>query len=258
MLTAFTTILAAVLFAYLGFIVLALMASPRLLFPVPPAGYSADDFPALELPSGQQIRISYLPLPSARTLILYHHGNGEDLASLQKRLHGFHEHGYAVFAYDYPGYGHSSGKPSERGVLDAAENVTRHLAEVHGWHPQDVVHYGHSLGGAPAIYMGMVTEARAVVVEGAFTGVTRLITRWRLLPWEPFNNLFRVRKLRVPLLVIHGTEDRTVPWWCGRQLLAQARAQTACLWVEGARHADLWEVAGPRFWKVLADFTEGR
>lgn len=254
--TVLTILIAAGALAYLGLIILAIAVGPRLLFPIPAPSYPpSPDFPQIFLPNRTEIRTLYLPVQGADRLILYHHGNGEDLGTLRPRMEAFREHGYAAFSYDYPGYGHSTGRPTESSVLAAAEAAHRHLLDVHGWDPAVVVHYGHSLGGGPAIFMGTRAPACGVVVEGAFTGVSRLITRRRILPWETFNNLGRVRHLQSPLLVLHGTADSTVPWWCGRELLSHAPAGSGHLWIEGAHHADLWETAGERLWEALHDFT---
>lgn len=57
-----------------------------------------------------------LPLsthPNARFTILYSHGNYEDVPSLVSYLKDeYHGREYGVFAYDFPGYGFSNGKPT--------------------------------------------------------------------------------------------------------------------------------------------------
>ena len=58
--------------------------------------------------------------------------------------------GFAVFSYDYPGYGKSAGSPSERGLYGAADTAYQHLTETLNIAPQHIIAYGHSLGGAIA------------------------------------------------------------------------------------------------------------
>ncbi|HRE31693.1 MAG TPA: alpha/beta hydrolase, partial [Candidatus Berkiella sp.] len=73
----------------------------------------------IPLANQQNFAAIYLPHPGARYTILFSHGNAEDLATLYPFLKLLTEHGYAVFAYDYPGYGQSTGKPSEASTYQA-------------------------------------------------------------------------------------------------------------------------------------------
>lgn len=246
----------ALLLAYLGLLGMALWLAPRLLFPVPEPGYGANDesYAWLKLDGGNRIACRYFPNPEASRVILYHHGNAEDLAGVEPRLQALQAHGFAVFAYDYPGYGRSSGQPSERAILAAAEAARAQLVGPLGWEPAQVIHFGHSLGGGPAIAMGARHPSGGVVVEATFTGVFRVLTRVRLLPWELFDNLARVRRLQAPLLVLHGRQDSTVPFWHG-EALAAAAPGSRHLWIDDAHHVNLWDVAGERFWKALDDFA---
>jgi abhydrolase domain-containing protein 17 len=240
--------------AYLGLAAMALFLTPRLLFPVPPPGYVAGpDFPFLTLPDGTRIATAYLPAPRAPVVILYHHGNGEDLGHARGRLMQLRQRGYSVFAYDYPGYGRSEGRPSERSLLAAAEAAYHHLVEVEGWDPENIVHYGHSLGGGPALALAARHPSRAVIVEGTFTSVFRVLTHVRLLPWDLFDNLQAARQLPVPLLVLHGQSDLTVPPWHGTALAAAA-PRGRLFPVPEAHHVNLWETAGASLWDEIASF----
>jgi fermentation-respiration switch protein FrsA (DUF1100 family) len=248
-------LLVAVSFAYLGLALMAVFLTPRMLYPVPPPGYDIGaDTPLITMPDGTRIATMYLPAPDATKVVLYHHGNGEDLGSVRERLKGFQARGYAAFGYDYPGYGRSEGQPTEGSLIAAGETALEHLQSIWGWDPENIVHYGHSLGGGPAIALGERYPSAGVIVEGTFTSVFRVMTRVRLLPWDVFNNLGRVTRLQAPLLVVHGTEDATVPFRHG-QRLAAAAPDAETLWVEGAHHVNVWEVAGEAFWDRLAHFT---
>ncbi len=62
--------------------------------------------------------------------------------------------------------------------------------------------------------------------------------------------------MRCPILVMHGTRDIVVPWSHGRQLFAAADEPKQALWVEGAGHNDLLEVAGQRYVETLRQFAD--
>ena len=90
------------------------------MFPAPHPSYSNnEDIIKLELPSGEKISGVYLEAEGGEYTILYSHGNGEDIGYIYRHLVEFRERGYSVFAYDYPGYGTSKGKPNEASLYES-------------------------------------------------------------------------------------------------------------------------------------------
>lgn len=255
MLNIVKTVLIAGGFAYLGLLVTALLLTPRALYPVPSIGYAMDHrYAFITDAAGERIATTYLPHREGTTLMLFHHGNGEDLSHAQQRLEAFHAQGYAALAYDYPGYGHSSGKPGEQRIYTAAEAVWKYATTTLGFQPSQIIHYGYSLGSGPAFELGRTFPSRAIVIEGAFTGVFRIFTRIRLLPWEPFNNLGKIDSLLAPLLIFHGTDDATVPFSHGKTLAKAGSPGTRFVVAEGAGHIDVCEVLGDERWLQLRAF----
>jgi fermentation-respiration switch protein FrsA (DUF1100 family) len=94
------------------------------------------------------------------------------------------------------------------------------------------------------------------VLQGAFTSAYRVMTRIPLFPGDLFVNIAKVPQLRVPVLYLHGTEDRTVPCWHGEALYAATVARKMKFFVEGGHHSGLAEFAGPRYWEELKKFTD--
>jgi fermentation-respiration switch protein FrsA (DUF1100 family) len=80
------------------------------------------------------------------------------------------------------------------------------------------------------------------------------MTGVRLLPFDRFINLEKMRRVRCPVLVIHGTADQTIPFSHGQRLYAAAPAPKDRLWVGGAGHNDLIETAGDAYWEALQKF----
>lgn len=249
--------LTAAALAYTGLIVLAVWIAPKLIFPVPLSQQkSGPDTFQIRLPSGHSITARYLSHPAARHLLLYHHGNAEDLGDLDERLESYREHGFAVLAYDYPGYGNSEGAPSARLIGEAAEAVLAYAQEDLGWQISSIISYGRSLGGGPSLELAAKYSLAGAVTEATFTSTFRVITRWRLLPWDVFDNLASIRRARCPLLLIHGRKDMTVPFSHAQQLLAAAPAGTQHLWINQANHVDIIEVGEKAYWTALEAFAQ--
>jgi abhydrolase domain-containing protein 17 len=138
------------------------------------------------------ISARYLPNPEARFVFLYSHGTGDDLGEIAPFLEDVHAHGYAVFAYDYEGYGTSTGTPSETSVYRDAEAAYAHLTEALAVSPRRIIPYGFSLGGAPAIYLAVRHDVPALVLESTFVSAFRVRTRLPLLPFDRFDNLSKM------------------------------------------------------------------
>src|SRR5580698_7847685 len=100
------TILVTVATAYCGLVVMTWLVADTMLFPVPPPSYEdAPNQPKLPSPDGNKITAVFLPNPSASHVLLFGHGNKQDIGTAEPRLRLYRENGWAVFAYDYPGYG---------------------------------------------------------------------------------------------------------------------------------------------------------
>ena len=248
----------ALVMLYAAFAAFAHLAADRLIFPAPRPSYDARTLPVSTVTADDGVRIAalHLPNPPAEYTVLYSHGNGEDLGMALPGLEALRRAGFAVLAYDYRGYGASEGGPTtSRGVLRDAEAAYRHLVGPLGVHPSRVVVYGYSVGSGPAVHLAARFPVAGLVVENGFVSAFRVMTGAALLPFDRFPNLREIRRVRRPVLVIHGADDRVIPAWHGRRLFEAAPGPRDSLWVEGAGHTDVAAVAGPRYVHALQAFA---
>lgn len=247
----------ALLVIYAAYLVLALLFADRLIFQPQPTRYR-DSASTIKLTAADGARISavWLPNRQATYTILYSHGNAEDLGDVEPFLHRLRDLGYAVFAYDYHGYGTSQGRPSEQhAYLDIAAAYDYLTREV-GVPPQRIIAYGFSVGSGPAVELAANRPLAGVILEGAFTSAFRVATRVPLFPFDRFRNIDKIARVRAPLLVIHGTNDQVIPLRHGERLYAAANEPKRMLRVAGANHFDLREIAGESYDRALRDFAE--
>jgi fermentation-respiration switch protein FrsA (DUF1100 family) len=76
------------------------------------------------------------------------------------------------------------------------------------------------------------------------------------LPFDPYNNLSRIKNVNCPVLIIQGKEDEVVGFWHGPVLYEAANKPKMNFWVEDAGHNDLLWVAGEEYWRTLGRFKE--
>jgi hypothetical protein len=161
--------------------------------------------------------------------VLYCHGNAGNLSHRGEQLRRWRDlMGLAVLIFDYPGYGRSTGKPSEAGCYAAAAAAHDWLTGVAKVPDERIILYGGSLGGAVAVHLAARRPHRALVLVSAFSSLVDM-ARLRF-PWLPTGWLLRSRFDNVctictccrPIFIAHGTADHVVPFAHGERLFAAA------------------------------------
>ena len=161
----------------------------------------------------------------ARIVLVYSHGNAEDLRTTYQWCRTLSNRLYVnVVAYDYCGYGmhrldRDHTQPTQSNVFSDVNDVVNHAQRTF---PQcAVVVYGRSLGSAPSIHAAASNpHVQGLILESAFlTCVKTMVNTGRMrLPFDMFPNEDTIVQCNQPTLIIHGMEDRVVPFWHGQQL----------------------------------------
>ena len=178
--------------------------------------------------------------------LLYLHGNDNNIGYVREIEYArrMHELGYNVLMIDYRGYGKSTGgKPNEAKVYEDAESAWNYLLNQQHISASHIFNYGHSLGGAIAIELATRhPEAAGVIEESSFTSMPAVVTTMShnlptgILIHEKFDSLSKVAELKIPLLIIHGTWDKIVPYHMGQQLYDAAPQPKTIALIEGGTH----------------------
>ncbi len=121
--------------------------------------------------------------------------------------------------------------------------------------PSRLIAYGRSVGGAPTTWLATTQPVAGMVLESTFVDPVSVRVPWRILPYQRYPSLARVRQYHGPLLVMHGEADDLIPVWNGKSLYDAAPGPKQCLWVPGAGHDDFKDVAGPAYENALKAFA---
>ncbi|CAD5978256.1 Alpha/beta hydrolase domain-containing protein 17B [Planktothrix tepida] len=231
--------------------------SERLIFVPQPSSYvQTPEFLTLKTVKGVKITALYLPNSKAKYTILYSHGNAEDLGDNRFLLERFRQMGFAVFAYDYPGYGTSEGKPSEQGTYQAIDAAYNYLTQQLKIPPNQIIVYGRSVGGGPSVDLASRQPVGGLVLESTFMSTFRVKIDFPLYPFDRFANLRKIPFVKAPVLVIHGTIDQVIPFSHGQRLFDAVKTPKLSFWLEGANHNNVIEVAGDRYEQKLQEFIQ--
>ena len=197
----------------------------------------------LDTPDGERVIAWHVPPRGDQPVILYFHGNGGSLRGRVERFRALTADGSGLVALSYRGYGGSSGRPSESGLLaDAGAAYAFALAR----YPADrIVLWGESLGTGVAVALAADKPVARVILESPFTSAVDIAARryWfvpvRWLMKDQFRSDLRVGKVAAPVLVLHGERDAVVPIALGERLYALINAPKRFVRFPGAGHNDL-------------------
>jgi pimeloyl-ACP methyl ester carboxylesterase len=149
-------------------------------------------------------------------LVLYFHGNMRNIERYAPFTDVITKQGYEVWMPDYPGFGKSTGKRSEEGLYKDAllvyELATKEQI------PEDIIIYGRSIGTGIASYLAAHRRSREVILETPYYSMHALARYY--FPIYPVSRLINyhfptneyLSKVRVPISILHGTEDEVVPY----------------------------------------------
>lgn len=202
----------------------------------------------IQTPNRQTIPAFHIRHRNPITLLVAH-ANAEDLGlvlALWSRL--AHELSVDVFAYEYPGYGHATGEPSEAAMYDAASGAIAMLRDGFGLVPErDIVLHGKSIGSCPTCYLASKHKVRGVILVSPLASGARVLfpdRKYWLADAVAFNNLSKLRWNRSPVHIIHGTHDETVPFSHGEDLYEACRNHHPLPpgWLDSAGHNNVESV----------------
>jgi uncharacterized protein len=184
----------------------------------PPSSLKYEDV-RLASSTGDTIHAWWCPQEGATYTIHFNHGNAGNLSNhawiipeLRSKLKA------NVLIYDYPGYGKSTGSPSEPGCHAAAESAYQWLRTTKNIPPEKLLFMGQSLGASMACELATKHEHKALILLSPFTSVGDMAqemfpifpAKW--LMRHSYDNLSKVKSYQQPLLIGHAKGDSIIPY----------------------------------------------
>lgn len=227
-----------------------------------PGAYGAPFTPMTVTTSdGERLRVWHLTHDDPRARIVYFHGNGGNLSLWSDILAGLARRRFEVVAFDYRGYGLSSGSPSEQGLYRDTEAV---LALVHDRLRRidiPLVYWGRSLGTTMAAYAATLRQPDGLIVEAGFPSM-RAVVRTNPILWAlswfstyEFPTARFLASNRAPVLVIHGDRDSVIPYALGRELHASLAGTAQLVTIKGGDHNDAEPADREAYWAAVEQFV---
>lgn len=197
-------------------------------------------------------------------LVLFFHGNAANISHFVAILRYFNEMGFSTFIFDYRGFGKSHGQVirEEDLYIDSRSAVDYLISK--GWQPSQMIFYGHSMGTAVSLQMGLETPPAAVVLESPFTSMSDIAWHtapitYALIGWwaidAEFDNLNKIGELSVPLVIFQGCQDKIVSPKMAQRLYQHAREPKAIYFIPNAGHSNLFQVGGEKYKNAWIDLV---
>lgn len=179
--------------------------------------------------------------------VVFSHGNAGSIGYHLGFVMWLAEAGYQVLMYDYRGFGKSEGTLDREGMIADVEAAFEYVAKRPDVDANKLISYGHSLGGAKsiaALALKRPKGLKAVVIDGAFASYRAMATivggqfGADLISDELSPKDLIQRITGTPLLVVHGDQDRVVPFAQGKQLFDLANEPKTLFKVADGGHGD--------------------
>jgi fermentation-respiration switch protein FrsA (DUF1100 family) len=210
----------------------------------------------------------WMPHEAARADAVYFHGNGGNLSMWLPILAGVQASGLNVLAFDYRGYGRSTGSPTEKGLYRDADAVLAELARLRQRESaagttvrRPIIYWGRSLGGPVAAYATTVARPDALILESTFPEKRAVLGRQLVLRTLDLLASFRfetadmLRGFDRPTLVMHGDSDSVVPYTVGRALFERLSEPKRFVTLRGADHNDFHPATAREYWEAVNDLV---
>jgi len=248
--TTLKWLLLVVVLAYGGLLALMYVFQRALMyFPdpahTPPAAAGLPDAKEVTLTSadGEKLIAWHVAPKAAKPVVIYFHGNAGALDLRAGRFKWLTADGTGLVALSYRGYGGSTGKPSEAGLIcDAAAAYDFAAAR---YPAKRIVLWGESLGTGVAIALAAEREVGGLILDAPFTSIADvgaaaypfMPVRWFIK--DTFHSDERIARVRAPLLVLHGERDNIIPVKFGELLFALASEPKRMVRFPLGGHVDL-------------------
>lgn len=188
--------------------------------------------------------IQFKPEDEPKGIVLFYHGNMENAEHYRKYPPFFLKHDYEVWMIDYPGFGKTTGRRSEK--IMYAQALKMYEVASKEKKTDNIVIYGKSIGTGVASYVAANRPCRQLTLETPYYSISSLAREY--FPIYPVNwmvrysfpNHYFLQKVKAAVTLVHGTKDEVVPY--GHSVkLKKENMKINLLTIENGKHNNLSE-----------------
>ena len=183
----------------------------------------------------------------SKGVVLYFHGNRENVNRYAKYAANFTRHGYEVWMPDYPGFGKTTGKLTEENMNMEAKEVYK-LAHSK-FSADSIIVYGKSLGTGVAAYVAAKMDCSRLILETPYYSIPDLFSSYA--PVYPTTRMSHfkfpigeyLKEVKEPITIFHGTSDGIIPYRCASKLKEVLKPGDEFITIENGEHNNINDFA---------------
>jgi uncharacterized protein len=186
--------------------------------------------------------IQFATQEKPKGVVLYFHGNRQNIAHYAAYAKNFTAYGYEVWMFDYPGFGKSTGDFTEQMIYNWSLVVYK-LARA-SYEPSQIIIYGKSLGTGFATQLASIRDCKYLLLETPYFSLPYLLHQY--LPVYPKSILKMqvptneyIREVTAPVTVFQGTDDWTVTPRNSEKLRPLLKPTDTIIMIKNGSHNDL-------------------
>jgi alpha-beta hydrolase superfamily lysophospholipase len=188
--------------------------------------------------------IKFFPVDSVRRgVVLYFHGNRQNVERYAKFAGNFTKHGYEVWMEDYPGFGKSTGERTEKKLFEQALQVQKMAASK--YHSDSIIVYGKSFGTGIASYLASETNNKRLILETPYYSIPSLFSCYA--PIYPTGKMSNYKipaneflaDVKFPITIFHGNDDAVIPYRNAARLKPVLKSTDEFVTIDKGTHHNL-------------------
>jgi pimeloyl-ACP methyl ester carboxylesterase len=180
-----------------------------------------------------------------RGVVLYFHGNKRNISWYEKYIPYFTKHGYQVLMIDYPGFGKSKGRLSEKKLYEWALQVYKIAHQ--RFSADSIIIYGKSMGTGIATQLASIRSCKRLLLETPYYDFPSIVSHYlfmypvRLMLHYDFPTHDYIQNVTSPITIFQGTNDLVVPYKNAKRLKALLKPTDEFISIKGGSHNDLYK-----------------
>jgi hypothetical protein len=202
----------------------------------------ADAMEEVTFPSGGDgatLAGAWFRQPGGAPPLIWFHGNGGPIDDYFDRIEHYWSWGtYDVFAFDFRGFGKSTGPGTRDGILEEdGAAAARYVSEVTGVPLEEIPWVTLSLGAAVATHTNDEVPCKGMVLESMFASTDLLLDRGSGLDlptgWffeDTWDNEAAIADIQSPVYIIHGQQDDFIDPEASTRVYAAAPNNPKWIW----------------------------
>ena len=197
----------------------------------------------VETRDGAIINGLHFKASNPKGVVFYLKGNSKSIKGWGKFAVDFTRHGYDVIMVDYRGFGKSTGRRTQKAIKRDMQviynKIKKKVPEKY------IILYGRSLGSGFAAKLASMNEPRMLILDAPYYSLSKVAKKY--IPFMPLSLLIKfpmptykwLKYVKCPIHILHGTDDRLIPYKTSVKLSKINPKRTKLYTVIGGGHKDL-------------------